>query len=74
MTEFGMSPLDAIRSATSRAAEMLEMAGQVGVLAPDAYADIIAVDGDPLRDINALGNVRFVMKDGQVFRNELVRK
>ena len=74
MTEFGMSPLDAIRSATSRAAEMLEMAGQVGVLAPDAYADIVAVDGDPLRDINALGNVRFVMKDGQVFRNELVRK
>jgi len=71
MTEFGMSPIEVIRSATSRAAEMLDMVGQIGVLAPGAYADIVAVNGDPLRDINALGNVQFVMKDGGVFRNEV---
>src|SRR5216684_4047885 len=68
MVEFGMSPMDAIKSATSRAAEMLEMEGQIGVVAPGAFADIIAVDGDPLHDIKALENVQFVMKDGKVFR------
>jgi imidazolonepropionase-like amidohydrolase len=68
MVEFGMSPIDAIRSATSRAAEMLDMSGALGVIAPGAYADIIAVSSDPLRDVNALKDVRFVMKDGSVFK------
>ena len=71
MTEFGMSPVEVIKSATSRAAEMLNMVGEIGVVAPGAYADIIAVNGDPLRDINVLGDVKFVMKDGGVFRNEV---
>jgi imidazolonepropionase-like amidohydrolase len=71
MTEFGMSPMDAIRSATSRAAEMLDMAGQIGVVAPGAYADVIAVNGDPSREINVLGDVKFVMKDGGVFKNDI---
>ena len=70
MVEFGMSPADAIRSATSRAAEMLDMEGQIGVIAPGAYADVIAVNGDPLRDIKVLENVQFVMKDGNVFKSE----
>jgi len=70
MVEFGMSPMDAIKSATSRAAEMLEMQGQIGVIASGAYADIVAVSDDPLRDIKVLQNVQFVMKDGKVFRNE----
>ena len=70
MTEFGMSTLEVIRSATSRAAEMLNMTGEIGVVAPGAYADIIAVNGDPLRDINVLGDVKFVMKDGSVFKSE----
>ena len=70
MAEFGMAPMEIIKSATSRPAEMLDMTGQVGVVAPGAYADIVAVNGDPLRDINALGAVTFVMKDGGVFRNE----
>jgi imidazolonepropionase-like amidohydrolase len=74
MIEFGMSPMDTIKSATSRAAEMLDMAGQLGEIAPGAYADIIAVNGDPLHDINALGSVPFVMKDGGVFKNELAGK
>ena len=71
MAEFGMAPMEIIKSATSRAADMLDMTGQIGVVAPGAYADIVAVKGDPLRDINVLGNVTFVMKDGGVFRNDL---
>jgi len=70
MVDLGMTPLDAIRSATTRAAQMLEMTGQIGVVAPGAYADIIAVPGDPLRDVQALGNVQFVMKAGKVYRSE----
>jgi len=68
MVEFGMTPMDTIRSATSRAAEMLGMSGELGVIAPGAYADIVAVSSDPLRDVNALKDVRFVMKDGSVFK------
>ena len=69
MVEFGMKPMAAIQSATTRAAEMLEMTGKIGVLAPGAYADVIAVSGDPLRDITELERVRFVMKDGEIFRD-----
>jgi len=70
MVDLGMTPMDAIHSATSRAAQMLEMTGQIGVVAPGAYADIIAVPGDPLRDVKALGDVQFVMKAGKVYRRE----
>ena len=68
MVSLGMSPADAIVSATSRPAEMLDQAGQIGVIAPGAFADIIAVDADPLHDIKGLETVRFVMKDGAVFK------
>lgn len=68
MVEFGMPPMDAIQSATSRAAVMLDMEGKIGVVAPGAFADIIAVSGDPLRDIKVLESVPFVMKNGQVFQ------
>lgn len=68
MVAFGMSPMDAIKSATSRAADMLDMAGQIGVVAPGAFADIVAVPSDPLHDITQLGKVQFVMKDGKVFK------
>ena len=74
MVEFGMTPMQAIQSATSRAAELLEMKGRIGVIAPGAYADVVAVSGDPLADIKVLGNVGFVMKDGQVFKNDLDAK
>jgi imidazolonepropionase-like amidohydrolase len=73
MTGLGMSPMDAIRSATSRAAEMLERKGELGVIAAGAAADVVAVAGDPLKDVTELGRVGFVMKDGRVFRNELGR-
>ncbi len=71
MVALGMSPAEAIRSATSRPAEMLDMQGEIGVIAPGAYADVIAVAGDPLKDISELERVRFVMKDGNVFKNDL---
>ncbi len=70
MVEFGMQPMDAIQAATSRAAVMLEMEGKIGVVAPGGFADIVAVSGDPLRDIKTLESVQFVMKDGQVFKRE----
>jgi imidazolonepropionase-like amidohydrolase len=69
MVSFGMAPMDAIQSATSRAAEMLESKGSIGVIAPGAYADIIAVSGDPVKDITELERVKFVMKDGATFKN-----
>jgi imidazolonepropionase-like amidohydrolase len=68
MADLGMAPADTIRAATSSAAEMLGMAGELGVIAPGAYADIVAVDGDPLADLGLLERVSFVMKDGRVFK------
>jgi imidazolonepropionase-like amidohydrolase len=70
MVDLGMPPMDAIQSATSRAATMLDMEGKIGAIAPGAYADIIAVSGDLLHDIKVLGNVKFVMKDGKVFKRD----
>ncbi len=69
--EFGMTPMQAIQSATSRAAELLGKTAELGVVAPGAYADVIAVAGDPLADINELKSVGFVMKDGVVFKSTL---
>jgi len=66
----GMPPMDAIRAATTRAADMLEMKGEIGVLAPGAYADVIAVSGDPLKDISTLEHVHFVMHDGAIFKSD----
>jgi imidazolonepropionase-like amidohydrolase len=68
MVEFGMTPMDSIKAATSSAAEMLEMKGKIGVITPGAFADIIAVQGAPLTDVKVLKDVRFVMKDGVVFK------
>jgi len=74
LVQFGLTPMQAIRAATSRAAEMLDEKGELGVLAPGAYADIIAVSGDPLKDVKDLANARFVMKSGNVFKNEWSNK
>ena len=73
MVGLGMAPMDAIQSATSRAAEMLDMKGEIGVLAPGAYAEVIAVSGDPLKDVGELEHVKFVMHNGSVFKNELTK-
>jgi imidazolonepropionase-like amidohydrolase len=74
MVTLGMSPMAAIQSATSRAAEMLDRKGQLGIIAPGAYADIIAVSGDPLKDVDELEKVTFVMKNGAVFKKETLAK
>ena len=66
-----MTPMQAIQAATSRAAELLGERDHLGVVAPGAYADLIAVASDPLADVNALKNVGFVMKNGVVFRSTL---
>ena len=70
MVEFGMTPMAAIQAATSKAAEMLGVTGDSGVVAAGAYADVIAVTGDPLQNVKTLENVSFVMKDGKVYREE----
>jgi imidazolonepropionase-like amidohydrolase len=73
MVALGMIPMDAIRSATSRAADMLDASSDVGSITPGVYADIIAVDGDPLRNIALLRDVSFVMKNGEIVRERRVR-
>ncbi len=68
--EAGQTPMEAIRSATVVSAEAINMQNEVGSIEPGKYADIIAVEGDPLKDISVLEHVRFVMKDGKVYKNE----
>jgi imidazolonepropionase-like amidohydrolase len=68
--ELGMSPADALRTATSVDAELLGLGSEVGSLEAGRRADVIAVPGDPLRDITAVQRVFFVMKDGRVYRQD----
>ena len=67
----GMPPADIIRAITINAAEMLGWSDRIGAIEPKKFADLIAVRGDPLADITELQRVRFVMKGGQVVKNEL---
>jgi len=69
--DYGMSPLEAIRTATATPAEMLGWSDRIGTIEPGKLADIVAVSGDPLADITELENVRFVMKEGVVYKNEI---
>jgi imidazolonepropionase-like amidohydrolase len=64
----GMTPLQAIQAATVNAAAHLQLSNEIGTLAPGKAADLIAVRGDPLRDVTALQTVSFVMKDGKVHK------
>lgn len=70
MVKLGLTPLQAIQAGTVNAADLLGWAGKVGSLEPGAWADIVAVDGDPLKDVTTLEKVRFVMKGGEVVRND----
>jgi imidazolonepropionase-like amidohydrolase len=69
MVEYGMTPMQAIRSATSVAAELLGQQEDIGTVAVGRYADLIAVAGDPLQDIRELERVRWVMKGGTIYRD-----
>jgi imidazolonepropionase-like amidohydrolase len=69
MVEYGMKPIDAIRTATIVGAELLRMEKKIGTIERGKYADLIAVEGNPLDDIKSLGRVSFVMKGGQVFKS-----
>jgi imidazolonepropionase-like amidohydrolase len=73
MVRYGMTPMQAIQSATTVAAELLEKSNDMGAIETGKYADIIAVANDPLRDITELERVRFVMKGGEVVRNDFAR-
>ena len=68
--DYGMTPMQAIRTATTTAADLLQWSDRIGSIEAGKYADIIAVNGDPLKDITVLDHVRFVMKDGVVYKNE----
>jgi imidazolonepropionase-like amidohydrolase len=68
MVEWGMTPMEAIKAATSSAAEALGRTADVGAIAPGRYADLIAVDGDPLVDVRVLEKVAVVMKGGQIVK------
>jgi imidazolonepropionase-like amidohydrolase len=70
MVRYGMTTMQAIQSATVVAAELLERTGDFGAIAPGLFADIVAVNGDPLRDISELERIRFVMKGGEVYKND----
>ena len=70
MVEAGMPPMEAIHSATSVAAKFLGIEDRLGTIEAGKLADIIAVEGDPLTDIGAMSEVRFVMKEGMVYRND----
>jgi imidazolonepropionase-like amidohydrolase len=74
MVEWGMKPIDAIQAATISAADLLGWSSKVGVIETGHYADIIAVNGDPLTDVRILESVKFVMKGGAVVRNDLASK
>jgi imidazolonepropionase-like amidohydrolase len=70
MVDYGMTALDAVRAATSNNARYFGIDGNVGAVREGLLADLIAVDGDPTRDISALRNVRFVMKGGEIVRRD----
>ena len=70
----GMTPLQALQAATVSGAELLQWSDRIGTIEPGKFADIIAMQGDPTRDIKAVEKIGFVMKDGVVFKNDFARK
>ena len=73
MVEWGMKPIDAIQASTINAADLIGWSEKVGSLEKGRYADLVAVDGDPLSDVRILESVKFVMKGGVVSRNDFTK-
>jgi imidazolonepropionase-like amidohydrolase len=71
MTRRGLATIEAIRAATTRAADLIGWPDDVGAVEPGKFADFIAVQGDPLEDIAVLQHVAFVMKGGTIIKNDL---
>ena len=71
LVKYGMTPAQAIQTATTVAAEMMGWQDSIGSIEKGKFADIIAVTGDPLKDITELERIKFVMKGGQVIRNDI---
>jgi imidazolonepropionase-like amidohydrolase len=71
LTKRGMTPTEAIQAATINAAELMNWQDRVGALEPEHYADVIAVDGNPLVDITILQRVKFVMKGGKIVKDAI---
>jgi imidazolonepropionase-like amidohydrolase len=69
MVRYGLTPMQAIQSATTSAADLLGWSDRVGSVAPGRYADLVAVDGDPLANITLLEHLNFVMKGGVVYKD-----
>jgi imidazolonepropionase-like amidohydrolase len=69
MVKYGMTPMQAIQAATANAADLLGHSNEIGSIKPGKFADIVAVEGDPLADIRLLENIQFVMKDGKVYKH-----
>jgi imidazolonepropionase-like amidohydrolase len=70
MVEAGMPPMEAIKAATTSAADLLGLNDQVGSISKGKSADIVAVAGDPLTDITTLQHIAFVMKEGKIYTNQ----
>ncbi|HEX8764325.1 MAG TPA: amidohydrolase family protein, partial [Candidatus Acidoferrum sp.] len=69
--QYGMTPMQSIRTGTAVAAELLGWSDKAGTIEAGKWADLVAVSGDPLKDITELQKVKFVMKGGAVHKNEL---
>jgi imidazolonepropionase-like amidohydrolase len=68
VNQFGMTPLQGIQTGTINAADLMGWSDKVGSLTPGHWADVIAVEGDPLKDVKLLQDVKFVMKGGVVYK------
>jgi imidazolonepropionase-like amidohydrolase len=71
MVQWGLTPMQAIQTATVNAADLLGWSDRIGELTAGHFADIVAVTGDPLKDITELQRVKFVMKGGVVYKNDV---